>query len=72
MKLAYAIYIWGGTENVTLNPLKFTLNHFSKTISYKSRHLSAFLSFKQLKMLPINLLFLFKSYKYLKYKRKQW
>ncbi|KAG8319844.1 hypothetical protein J6590_108404 [Homalodisca vitripennis] len=59
-RLQYGILCWGGTYNFLINRLRTTQNYFLRIILKKAKRESSFPLYSQLKILPIQHLFIFK------------
>lgn len=62
-RLEYGLGCWGGAYSYLINRLRTTQNHFIRIILSKNIRDSSFPLFKQLKILPIEHLFVFKVLK---------
>jgi hypothetical protein len=59
-RLQYGVTIWGGTVKTSINKLRVTQNVFIRIIKKKNKRESSFPLFQNLKILPIQNLFVFK------------
>jgi hypothetical protein len=59
-KLQYGIHCWGGTFKNFITKIRTVQNHYIRIILYKNRRESSFQLFKQLNILPLQNLYIFK------------
>ncbi|KAG8243116.1 hypothetical protein J6590_108674 [Homalodisca vitripennis] len=62
-RFIYGIEIWGGASNKALNPLEIIQKHFIRIITFKCKREPSLPLFRQLKILPLKYLFVFKVLK---------
>lgn len=62
-RLIYGIEFWGGASNNVLQPLEIMQKHFVRIITFKCKHEPSLPLFRQLKVLPLKYLFIFKVLK---------